>query len=225
MEEVANQFNKIAKDYDSQRKQLIPVFDDFYGFTIDSIELEDPIPNVLEIGTGTGLLTEMFLEKYPNAKMDLVDISEEMLDIAKQRLSGNTNLTFHLKNIMDFKPEEGKLYDTIISSLAIHHLSLEEKKEIYSKFGEWIKPEGIFVNAEMIAAETKYLDNIYQKKQMQMALNAGLDKEGEAKAIERMHLDLKVPISLQLKWLENAGFSHVDCIYKAYSFGVLWAKK
>jgi len=225
MEDVVTQFNKIAKDYDSQRKELIPVFDDFYGFTIDSIELEDPIPNILEIGTGTGLLTEMFLEKYPNARMDLVDVSEEMLNIAKERFSGNTNLKFHTKNIMDFTPEEGKQYDGIISSLAIHHLSLEEKEELYNKIGEWIKPGGIFVNAEMIAAETKYLDKIYQKKQIEMALNAGLDEEGKAKAMERMHLDLKVPVSMQLKWLENAGFSHVDCVYKAYCFGVLWAKK
>ena len=83
MKNVANQFNKIAEKYDSQRKDLIPAFDDFYKTAINSIHLKNPNPNVLEIGTGTGLLTKMFLEKYPNARMDLVDIAKDMLDIAK----------------------------------------------------------------------------------------------------------------------------------------------
>ncbi|MCL2687201.1 MAG: class I SAM-dependent methyltransferase [Methanobrevibacter sp.] len=225
MEDVINKFNKIAKEYDSERKKLIPVFDDFYGIAIDSIELEDPIPDVLEIGTGTGLFTEMFLEKYPNANMDLVDISEEMLNIAKERFSVHSNLNFHLKNIMDFEPEDGKQYEAIISSLAIHHLSLDEKEEIYHKIGAWIKPGGIFVNAEMIAGETKYLNNKYHKKEIEIVSNSGLDEEAKKRAIERLHLDSKVPASMQLKWLEDAGFSHVDCLFKAYSFGVLWAKK
>ncbi|MBZ9571099.1 class I SAM-dependent methyltransferase [Methanobrevibacter sp. TMH8] len=225
MKDVANQFNKIAEKYDSQRKKLIPVFDDFYGIAINSVKIEDPIPNVLEIGTGTGLFTEMFLKKYPNAEMDLVDISENMLDVAKERFQTNTNLNFYLEDITKFEVEEDKQYDAIISSLAIHHLSNPEKEKLYHKIGEWIKPEGIFVNAEMIAGETKYLDKMYQENEKEMTKKAGLDNESEKKAFERMHLDMKVPASTQLKWLEDAGFSHVDCIYKAYSFGVLWAKK
>ncbi|RBQ22984.1 hypothetical protein ALNOE001_12490 [Candidatus Methanobinarius endosymbioticus] len=54
-------------------------------------------PCILQIGTGTEIFTEMFLEKYPNAKMDLVDISEEMFDIAKKRFEGNENLNFYRK--------------------------------------------------------------------------------------------------------------------------------
>jgi len=225
MKNVVNQFNKIAKKYDSQRKRLIPIFDDFYGIAINSIQIKDLNPNVLEIGTGTGLFTEMFLNKYPNAKMDLVDITENMLNIAKERFEGNNNLNFYLKNIVEFEPTENKQYDAVISSLAIHHLTDSEKEQLYKKIGKWIKPNGIFVNAEMIAGETEYLNKMYEDWQIKVAIDAGLDDEGEQKALERMNLDIKAPASKQLSWLENAGFSHVDCIYKAYCFGVLWAKK
>ena len=225
MKNVAEQFNEIAKKYDSERKELIPFFDDFYGIAIDSIQIEDPMPKVLEIGTGTGLFTEMFLKKYPNANMDLVDIAEDMLNIAKERFQGNENLNFYLKNIIEFEVEENKKYDAIISSLAIHHLSNSEKELLYEKIGEWVKPNGIFVNAEMIAGETKYFDRMYQEKLIEIAKKADLDDESEKRAMERLNLDIKVPATTQLKWLENAGFSHVDLIYKAYSFGVLWAKK
>jgi tRNA (cmo5U34)-methyltransferase len=167
----------------------------------------------------------MFLKKYPNAMMDLVDIAEDMLDIAKDRFSQNNNLNFFLKNIMEFEVEEDKQYDAIISSLAIHHLSDLEKEQLYNKIWEWLKPEGIFVNAEMIAGETEYLNKMYEDWGIQVAKDAGLDDDEVKKALERMKLDIKAPVSKQLNWLKNAGFSHVDCIYKAYSFGVLWAKK
>ena len=225
MKNVANQFNKIAKEYDSQRKSLIPFFDDFYQIAIESIQIENPSPHILEIGIGTGLFTEMFLEKYPNAKMDLVDIAEDMLNIAKERFKGNKNLNFHIKNIMDFKPDKNKKYDAVISSLAIHHLANTEKKQLYEKIGEWTTSNGIFINAEMIAGETEYLNKMYENWQTKVAIESGLDKEEIEKGLERMSLDIKVPVTKQLKWLKAGGFSHVDCIYKVYSFGVIWAKK
>jgi tRNA (cmo5U34)-methyltransferase len=225
MKNVANQFNKIAEKYDSQRKDLIPAFDEFYKTAIDSIHLKNSNPIVLEIGTGTGILTKMFLEKYPNANMDLVDIAEDMLNIAKERLKGNKNLNFHLENIMKFNPKEKKKYDAIISSLAIHHLPDLEKQELYKKIGKWIKTDGIFVNAEIIAGETEYLEKMYQEKDIEMLEKANLDSENKKRALDRLNLDIRSPASLQLKWLKNAGFSHFDCIYKNYSFGVLWAKK
>jgi tRNA (cmo5U34)-methyltransferase len=225
MKKVANAFNKIAKNYDSQRKELIPLFDDFYKIAIDSIQIKDNNPHVLEIGTGTGLLTETFLKSYPNAKMDLVDLAEDMLNIAKARFKENKNLNFHKINIMDFEPKENNRYDAIISSLAIHHLANYEKEELYNRIAKWIKPNGIFVNAEMIAGETEYLNKMYEDWGIKIGEDSGLGSEEKQKAVERLDLDIKVPISKQLKWLENAGFSHVDCIYKLYSFGILWAKK
>ena len=126
---VANEFNKIAKDYDNQRKKLIPVFDDFYEIAIESIEITTEKPKVLEIGAGTGLFSQIFLNKFPNAKMDLVDLALDMLNIAKERFSTNTNLNFYLEDIFDFSPK--KQYDLVISSLTIHHLEIDDQETLY----------------------------------------------------------------------------------------------
>jgi len=221
---VANEFNKVAKDYDNQRQKLIPVFDDFYGIAIESIEIDRKKPKVLEIGTGTGLFSEIFLNKFPDAKMDLVDLAEDMLNIAKERFSDNSNLNFFLKDILNFSP--GGKYDLVISSLAIHHLELDDQKRLYNKIFNWLKNDGIFVNGEMIAGETEFSNKMYEKWILAKAKDDDdLDGEAKSAAIERLKLDKKVPISIHLKWLKSAGFSHVDCLYKAYCFGVLWAKK
>ena len=220
---VAEQFNKVAKDYDNQRKKLIPVFDDFYEIAIESIEIDTKNPKVLEVGPGTGLFSQMFLNKFTSAKMDLVDLAENMLNIAKGRFSNNPNLDFFLKNILDFSPNEK--YDVAISSLAIHHLNPADQKRLYNKIFNWLKNDGIFVNAEMIAGENEFSNNIYEKWIVKKAEDADLEDEAKLAAIKRLKLDKKVPISTHIEWLENAGFSHVDCLYKAYCFGVLWAKK
>ncbi|MCL2157651.1 MAG: class I SAM-dependent methyltransferase [Methanobrevibacter sp.] len=221
--DVAKQFNKIAKDYDNQRKKLIPVFDDFYGIAIENMEINVKQPKVLEIGAGTGLFSQMFLNKFPDAKMDLVDLAEDMLNIAKERLKNKFNINFFIKNILDFSPNEK--YDLVISSLAIHHLKTDEQEILYNKIFSWLKKDGIFVNAEMIAGENEFSNNKYEKWIIEKAKDSGLDDKAKLKAIERLKLDKKVPISTHLKWLKKAGFSNVDHLYKAYCFGVLWAKK
>jgi tRNA (cmo5U34)-methyltransferase len=220
---VANQFNKVAKNYDNQRKKLIPVFNEFYGIAIESIEITTKKLKVLEIGAGTGLFSEMFLNKFPEAKMDLIDLSENMLNIAKERFSNNPNLNFFLIDILDFSPNEK--YDAVISSLAIHHLKIDDQMKLYNKIFNWLRIDGIFVNAEMIAGESEFLNNIYEKWIIEKAKNNDLDDKAKSAAIERLKLDKKAPTSNHLKWLDDAGFSHVDCLYKAYCFGVLWAKK
>ena len=47
---VVNKFNQKAKEYDSERRALIPCFDDFYGVTIDCIDFKGDNPKVLDLG-------------------------------------------------------------------------------------------------------------------------------------------------------------------------------
>ena len=56
--------------------------------------------------------------------------------------------------------------------------------------------------------------------------NSGLSREEIASAYERVEqLDIRTPLSIQLRWLEEIGFVEVDCLYKYYDFSVLWALK
>ena len=68
---VVNKFNQKAKEYDSERRALIPCFDDFYGIAIDCIDFKGDNPKVLDLGVGTGILSQFLLEKYPNAEIVL----------------------------------------------------------------------------------------------------------------------------------------------------------
>ncbi|WKL01736.1 hypothetical protein Q0F98_35615 [Paenibacillus amylolyticus] len=56
---VKQLFDKVAQDYDVQRKQLIPCFDDFYGIALDLMESPLDSPRILDLGAGTGLLSRI----------------------------------------------------------------------------------------------------------------------------------------------------------------------
>ncbi|MDD3364864.1 MAG: SAM-dependent methyltransferase, partial [Syntrophomonas sp.] len=70
--DVKEKFNDIAINYDSQRRKLIPCFDDFYSIAVAVAETSNETPNILDIGAGTGLLSSFVLEKIPNANLTLI---------------------------------------------------------------------------------------------------------------------------------------------------------
>jgi tRNA (cmo5U34)-methyltransferase len=94
MREIQRQFDDISKKYDEQRKKFIPCFDDFYGVSVSLASLDKENPNILDVGAGTGLLSAFLMEKYPKASFTLIDLSEKMLDIAKDRFRSSPNVKY-----------------------------------------------------------------------------------------------------------------------------------
>ena len=85
---VGSLFGEAARDYDGARRQLVPGFDRFYGAALGSVPFaEEKEIKVLELGAGTGLLSAMIAEKFPRSRVTLVDLSVEMLRVARRRLA------------------------------------------------------------------------------------------------------------------------------------------
>ena len=220
---IKEKFDEIAKDYDKQRKELIPCFDDFYGLPIDMISFEGENPKILDIGAGTGLFSSMVLEKYPDAELTSIDLSCEMLNIAKKRFKDYSKVTY-IEN--DYTIHEfNEKFDIVISALSIHHLNKEDKEKIYQKIYNILKNKGIFINADQFLSPSPNIERIYTDLMREFLENSGLNRENVKKAYERMNYDNPSTINDQIQWLVDCGFEDVDCIYKYYHFGVLYAKK
>lgn len=223
MNNLQSQFNSIAQCYDRQRTRLVPCFDDFYGIAIDNLNLSISNPKILDLGAGTGLMSDFVLQRYPEAIITLVDISDKMLDIARQRFASNTNITIICQDFSTFRSE--KQYNAIISSLAIHHLEDKKKKELYKNIYAMLKSDGLFINAEQVEGEDSYFSNLNDKRWRQAVEKSDLTQDEIKSAYERVNLDKRSPLSSQLKWLNESGFEEVDCLYKYYDFTVIYCKK
>lgn len=220
---IAEQFNQISKDYDAQRRKLLPCFEDFYTLPIQMLGYEGDAPRVLDVGSGTGLFAECLLEKYPNAKLTLIDLSEEMLRIAEQRFENNPNVTFISADYTTYNFSQ--TFDIIISALSIHHLDAAQKEALYKQCYASLCDGGEFVNADQVLSAFSEIEEEFSAKWKQFVENSGLTREEIDKGYERIRFDNPSMLAEQLEWLRKAGFRQYDILYKYYYFCVFYAKK
>lgn len=217
--EVKEKFDNISENYDRQRKRLIPCFDDFYKVSVDAIDSQTNSPKILDIGAGTGLFSNFILKKYPNASLTLIDISEKMLTIAKERFKDLTNIRYIAEDYTKYDFDDK--YDIIISALSIHHLPDEEKSRLYKKCYSMLAENGIFINSDQTLGETPYIETLNKKIWKREIESSGLTKDEILSCYDRIKLDKEATLQQQLYWLKEAGFSDVSCIYKYYHFAVM----
>ena len=96
---LEEQFNLIAREYDINRQKFIPCFNDFYKSTTDFITCHiDKPKRILDLGAGTGLLSGFWYRHFPDTEYVLVDIADDMLDIAKERFAGLSNVSYEISD-------------------------------------------------------------------------------------------------------------------------------
>lgn len=108
--------------------------------------------NVLDIGCGTGFITNLLARKFIHLEIDAVDFCDS-IDIAQtfSKTHGIKNVRYFKENFLDFVPD--KSYDLIISNGVLHHMpeykkAIEKIKSynpnllvlgIYNKYGKLFK--------------------------------------------------------------------------------------
>lgn len=95
---------------------------------------------ILDIGTGTGILISYLLEKSPS-KLVGVDISENMIEVAKEKYKDN-NVKFAVSDIMDFNEDK---YDYIFIYSAYPHF--KDKEKLFEHLSKLLNNDGKIVIA------------------------------------------------------------------------------
>ncbi|AFZ19918.1 class I SAM-dependent methyltransferase [Allocoleopsis franciscana] len=217
---IQQAFNAAAADYDRLRRILIPCFDDFYRTAVEIIPFERSAAlKILDLGAGTGLYSGMVQSLFPNAEFTLLDLAPEMLEKAKSRFSKMGKSPKIL--IADYVESDwDSPYNLVISGLSIHHLSDLDKKRLYQRIYQALKPGGMFINADQVLGKTPPLEKRYRQQWLDSVRTLGISDEELKAAQKRMEYDRMATLEAQLGWLEAAGFQDVDCWYKNFSFAV-----
>jgi tRNA (cmo5U34)-methyltransferase len=220
---LREKFGQGAEEYDRQRKHVIPRLDDLYQILADLATANAPRPRILDLGAGTGLLTSYIYYRHPQGHFTLLDISKEMLKIARDRFKGAPNFDYVVADYTkhDFKES----FDLIVSSLSIHHLGHHDKESLYRKIYDLLNPEGIFLNADQVLGPNPANEEEYQKNWMEKIQVGSLSGAEKKIILDRMQLDNPATLAENLKWLKNTGYRNVDVFYKYYNFCILYGKK
>ena len=222
---VREVFDRSAREYDAARRRLVPCFDDFYGTALEAIPFapDEPI-SVLDLGAGTGLLSLFVADRYAKASLHLIDVSPEMLAVARERFAGAPqHFEFELRDFADGLASRS--YDCVVSALAIHHLPAAGKRELFHTILEGLAPGGVFVNADQIVGASPAETERNHEQWMREARSLGSDDEELARARERMQEDQPSSVEAQLEWLREAGFAEVACPFRHGMFAVFAARR
>jgi len=159
----------------------------------------------------------------------LIDASEDMLRKAKKRLAGFKNVQYIRASFQELLAADIRLpeFEFIVSSLAIHHLTMSEKKSLFKYLYAHLTPGGHFVNIDIILSPTEALESWYMKLWMEWVIEkrTALSLERSTEDVtrnykEKEHYSKLDTLATQLNALEEIGFKDVDCYYKQGIFTI-----
>jgi tRNA (cmo5U34)-methyltransferase len=208
-----------ASEYDISRRRLIPCYDLFYATAADlaarSVKVSSPA--ILDLGAGTGLLSEFVMQKVTKASLYLLDESSDMLANAQQRLAKYDPQIF-IQSMTE--PRPAITFHAVVSSLAIHHLTDEDKRSLFKRIYRSLAPGGVFINAEQILGDTDWHQKLYEDMHLNSARALGSDEDEIRAAQERMAYDRCATLSDQISWLKEIGFQNADSFFHSFRFAV-----
>jgi tRNA (cmo5U34)-methyltransferase len=217
-------FSAHAAGYDALRRRLVPEYDRFYGAVLEALErlATGEVRRVLDLGAGTGLLSAVVADGFPEAQIELLDASQPMLALAQGRL-GRAVSAVHVGDMSAELPPGP--FDAVVSALAVHHLEHADKRALMARIHGALRHGGVFVNAEQVDAPTPALTAVYERRWAEDCRALGATEAEIDGARDRMRHDRCTDVETQLGWLREAGFATVDCTYKSWRFAVLIARK
>ena len=141
----ASSYNKYSLVQDEVARRL---FDRLSNITIKPM-------SILDIGCGTGYLSDMLFKLYPHANITCLDISLNMLEESHKK---NSNLNCILSDAENM-PFKNNKFDLIISSFTLHWCFEIEK--IFFDIHRFLKDKGLFLFATVGPNTLAELDTAY----------------------------------------------------------------
>ncbi|MCK5676177.1 MAG: ubiquinone/menaquinone biosynthesis methyltransferase [Verrucomicrobia bacterium] len=141
-------FDRIASKYDAVNRVISLGMDKMWRRKV--IEFLKPFRGgrYLDIGTGTGDLVFEILEQSRNVLVDGIDPSEQMLEVARDKVTkGGVGdaVSFFAADALDL-PMEGETYDGIVSGFCFRNI--ESRQKALAEMLRVLKPGGGLVILE-----------------------------------------------------------------------------
>jgi tRNA (cmo5U34)-methyltransferase len=228
--EFAQEYRDSADVYIVERRRLLETLKSFYGHFIGN----KPSNRVLDLGSGDGIIISELLKIDNFIDATLIDGSEDMLNKAKDLLKDFKNVHFIRASFQEIlnKNIALKKYDFIVSSLAIHHLTMQEKTALFKAIYAHLDIGGHFLNIDVILAPSNALEQWYL-----LLWKQWIEERKSSLGIEGKHYDDIIrrykdntdnkpdTLEAQLDALQTIGFKDVDCFYKYGVFTMYGGKK
>jgi tRNA (cmo5U34)-methyltransferase len=148
---------------------------------------------LLELGAGTGETALRVLDRHPGASLVGIDVSADMLAVARERLPAASLLVARLEDPLPPGP-----FDLVYSALCVHHLRGPGKADLFRRVAAMLEPGGRFVIGDVVVPDDP----------ADAVTPLGEDYDFPSRADE------------QLEWLADAGFD-ASVVWSARDLAVI----
>lgn len=218
-------FDALTDDYALAIERCFPRYREMLWALLDYLPANLEFKEILELGSGTGNLSVILAEKYPNATIHLVDVSTESLAVCQSRLGDGARFQYHRQDFRELRYEDGQ-FDLVASSIAVHHLTSREKQTLFANTFRWLNRRGMFAYADQHAGATNDLYRRHMDHWKAAAIGAGsTQREWEMWMQHQADHDHHDTLTDQIDWLRQAGFDVVDCPWRYLLWTILQARK
>lgn len=224
MKYIKEHFENEANIFDKQVVNIVPHYVEMLDALVTAIPFsQGRIINVADLGCGTGSVSFLIKKRFPKAHITCIDMSENMLILARQKMKGLRNIKFESGELSTYSFKEK--FDVVVSSLALHHLTDKEKSNMRWKVFNTLAKGGIFINADIIISSDNALQTKYLKKWGEFILRNYTKQQLHENHRKYLKEDIPSDIFKELTDLKTVGFSHIEILWKYYNFAVYCAGK
>lgn len=172
--------------------------------------------NVIELGCGEGDLTQHLLRVMPNLELEVLDVSSEMISLAKKKLESHGSRVKYIEgDAYNYLNSAGtEKYDLIVSAWTIHNFPWKDKEKIFGQIFASLKMGGallmmdkVYVDSE-IDAKLSYDAQINRYKK----LNHLVREDMLAHEVQDYSPEYKMSETHTKEVLESAGFKNFKII-------------
>lgn len=204
-----------AAEFDKKVLSMMPYYDQFYVNALDVIKTYvSGSARWLDLGCGTGTLECMASEMFDDVSFVMLDISEAMLDQAKEKCAG-LRTEYVCASSADIAYENE--FDVVTAIQSHHYLHEEERKKAVEGAYKALKDDGIFVAFEIITVEDEAVNELEFKRWESYELAHGRSEEVVKEHLSRAGIAyFPITVEQHIQLLKQAGFRHVRVFWTAY---------
>ncbi len=185
-----------------------------------------------ELAAGGGELAEAILEHFPNAHYLALDGSEVMLQHLREKLARfGERVTVRQFDIsaQDWRSHLPTPLRGVLSSLCVHHLSGEGKRQLFEDIAARLESGGALLLVDIIQPASQQVAELFAQQYDEIVRQQSMQIRGDLSGFARFQelewnyfrydygtdqtLDQPSLLSEQLLWLHDAGLSNVDCYW------------
>jgi len=229
-------FNKEIKKQFEFDKEVADVFDDMIDRSVpfykENLHLSINIlkhylnnnDKVLDLGSSTGTFLINLAKFNNNLKLIGIDNSSAMIEKSQKKAKAfGVNIKFLEKDFLKYDFGTNKL---ISANYTIQFIRPIKREKLISKIYNSLEKNGLFIMSEKLISEDKKLNKLLIDEYYEYKKNKGYSEYEIAKKREALE-NVLIPYSEMenREMLSNAGFKHIEVIFRWCNFATFIAFK